>query len=149
MSGRLRHRPCAPTEAAGGNPPDVLQNAVTFLGKYDKRGIHLDLKSQVQAGNLSLDHFREGVTKVGKADLAEWWTDGCNRVKAGHVTDPKVVSQELCAELIHLVEMPGFKCLGHVASPPSRTWPCSATRCRSDREWGSAVARAAALAPPV
>ncbi|MEU2063503.1 extracellular solute-binding protein [Streptomyces sp. NPDC013455] len=170
------------TQAAGGNPPDVFQSAVTFLRKYDKRGILLDLKPQVQAGNLSLDHFREGVTKVGevdgkqlgipvgsntmalvidkkvfreagveprpgwtwdeyfkalktihdrtkvpgdtgyfaimylydlylrqngkafftddglgfdKADLTEWWNDGYNRVKAGIVTDPKVVSQDL------------------------------------------------------
>ncbi|MGW2701998.1 ABC transporter substrate-binding protein [Streptomyces sp. NPDC001340] len=170
------------TQAAGGNPPDVFQNAVTFLRKYDKRGILLDLKSQVQVGNLSLDHFRAGVTKVGevdgkqlgvpvgsntmalvidkkvfqragvepqpgwtwdeyfnalkaihdrtkvagdtgyfaimylydlylrqngksfftkdglgfdKADLREWWTDGYNRVKAGIVTDPKVVQQDM------------------------------------------------------
>ncbi|UXY32519.1 ABC transporter substrate-binding protein [Streptomyces sp. HUAS TT20] len=169
------------TQAAGGNPPNVFQNAVGFLRKYDKRGILLDLKSQVQAGNLSLDHFRAGVTKVGevdgkqlgvpvgsntmalvvdkkvfqrtgvdpragwtwdeyfkalktihdrtgtpgdtgyftimylydlylrqngkafftkvglgfdKADLTEWWQDGYNRVKAGIVTDPKVVSQD-------------------------------------------------------
>ncbi|MFC3577100.1 ABC transporter substrate-binding protein [Streptomyces yaanensis] len=56
------------TQAAGGNPPDVFQNAVGFLRKYDKRGVLLDLKSQVDAGNLSLDNFREGVTKVGEAD---------------------------------------------------------------------------------
>ncbi|MFJ5839510.1 ABC transporter substrate-binding protein [Streptomyces shenzhenensis] len=170
------------TQAAGGNPPDVFQNAVTFLRKYDKRGVLLDLKSQAQAGNLSLDQFRAGVTKVGEvdgkqlgvpvgsntmslvvdkkvfekagvqpqpgwtwdeyfkalktihdrtkipgdtgyftimylydlylrqngrafftedglgfdqADLTEWWTDGYNRVKAGFVTDPKVVQQDL------------------------------------------------------
>ncbi|MFJ8602138.1 ABC transporter substrate-binding protein [Streptomyces shenzhenensis] len=170
------------TQAAGGNPPDVFQNAVTFLRKYDKRGVLLDLKSQAQAGNLSLDQFRAGVTKVGEvdgkqlgvpvgsntmslvvdkkvfekagvqpqpgwtwdeyfkalkiihdrtkipgdtgyftimylydlylrqngrafftedglgfdqADLTEWWTDGYNRVKAGLVTDPKVVQQDL------------------------------------------------------
>jgi multiple sugar transport system substrate-binding protein len=169
------------TQAAGGNPPDVFQNAVTFLRKYDKRGILLDLGSQVRAGDLSLDHFRADVTKVGQvdgkqlgvpvgsntmalvidkklfqqagvepqqgwtwddyfkalktvhdktkipgdtgyftimylydlylrqngkafftkdglgfdqADLTEWWTDGYNRVKAGIVTDPKVVSQD-------------------------------------------------------
>lgn len=26
------------TQASGGNPPDLFQNAVTFLRKYDKRG---------------------------------------------------------------------------------------------------------------
>ncbi|MFJ3305573.1 ABC transporter substrate-binding protein [Streptomyces sp. NPDC086549] len=170
------------TQAAGGNPPDVFQNAVGFLRKYDKRGILLDLKSQVDAGNLSLDHFRAGVTEVGevdgkqlgvpvgsntmalvidkkvfekagvdprsgwtwdeyfkalktihdktkvpgdtgyfsimylydlylrqngkafftkdglgfdKADLTEWWQDGYNRIKAGIVTDPKVVQQDM------------------------------------------------------
>lgn len=31
-------------QAAGVNPPDVFQNTVTFLRKYDKRGIILDLK---------------------------------------------------------------------------------------------------------
>ncbi|MEU1162506.1 substrate-binding domain-containing protein [Streptomyces sp. NPDC090075] len=169
------------TQAAGGNPPDVFQNAVGFLRKYDKRGILLDLNSQVKAGNLSLDHFRAGVTKVGEvdgkqlgvpvgsntmalvidkkvfekagvdpqtgwtwdeyfkalktihdktkiagdtgyfsimylydlylrqngkafftkeglgfdqADLTEWWQDGYGRVKAGIVTDPKIVAQD-------------------------------------------------------
>lgn len=56
------------TRVAGGNPPDVFQNAVTFLRKYDKRGIRLDLKSPGRAGNLSLDHFRAGVTEVGEVD---------------------------------------------------------------------------------
>ncbi|MFE2583640.1 ABC transporter substrate-binding protein [Streptomyces sp. NPDC059378] len=56
------------TQAAGGNPPDVFQNAVGFLRKYDKRGILMDLKSQIDAGNLSLAHFRAGVTKVGEVD---------------------------------------------------------------------------------
>ncbi|WP_327313851.1 extracellular solute-binding protein [Streptomyces sp. NBC_01235] len=56
------------TQAAGGNPPDVFQNAVAYLRKYDKRGILLDLKSQVDAGNLKLDDFRAGVTKVGEVD---------------------------------------------------------------------------------
>lgn len=169
------------TQASGGNPPDVFQNAVTFLRKYDKRGVLLDLKPQIQAGNLRLDDFRAGVTEVGevdgkqlgvpvgsntmalvidkkvwqkagvephsgwtwddffkalktihdktkvpgdtgyfsimylydlylrqngkafftkdglgfdKADLTEWWQDGYNRVKAGLVTDPKVVAQD-------------------------------------------------------
>ncbi|MFC9644214.1 ABC transporter substrate-binding protein [Streptomyces mirabilis] len=56
------------TQAAGGNPPDVFQNAVGFLRKYDKRGILLDLKPQIEAGNLSLDNFRAGVEKVGQVD---------------------------------------------------------------------------------
>jgi multiple sugar transport system substrate-binding protein len=170
------------TQAAGGNPPDVFQNAVTFLRKYDRRGVLLDLNSQVKEGNLSLAHFRAGVTAVGevdgkqlgvpvgsntmalvidkkvfaragvdpqqgwswdeyfkalktihdrtgvpgdtgyfsimylydlylrqngkafftedglgfdKSDLTQWWQDGYNRVKAGLVTDPKTVSQDL------------------------------------------------------
>jgi multiple sugar transport system substrate-binding protein len=56
------------TQAAGGNPPDVFQNAVGFLRKYDKRGILLDLKSQMDAGNLSTRNFREGVLSVGQVD---------------------------------------------------------------------------------
>ncbi|GHE63538.1 hypothetical protein GCM10014715_16250 [Streptomyces spiralis] len=56
------------TQASGGNPPDVFQNAVTFLRKYDKRGVLLDLKPQIQAGNLKLDDFRAGVTEVGEVD---------------------------------------------------------------------------------
>ncbi|MET8860122.1 extracellular solute-binding protein [Streptomyces sp. NPDC004579] len=56
------------TQAAGGNPPDVFQNAVGFLRKYDKRGILFDLKSQIDAGNLSLKGFRAGVEKVGQVD---------------------------------------------------------------------------------
>ncbi|MFI9153256.1 ABC transporter substrate-binding protein [Streptomyces sp. NPDC053367] len=169
------------TQAAGGNPPDVFQNAVGFLRKYDKRGILLNLKSQIDAGNLSLDNFRAGVTSVGEVDgkqlgipvgsntmalvidkkvfrkagveaapgwtwgdyfkalktihdktgvagdsgyhsimylydlylrqngkafftedglgfeqtdLTEWWQDAYNRVKAGHITDPKIVEQD-------------------------------------------------------
>ncbi|PSM40021.1 ABC transporter substrate-binding protein [Streptomyces dioscori] len=56
------------TQAAGGNPPDVFQNAVAFLRKYDKRSVLLDLKSQVDAGNLDLKNFRAGVEKVGEID---------------------------------------------------------------------------------
>ncbi|MGN9817159.1 ABC transporter substrate-binding protein [Streptomyces sp. SD11] len=56
------------TQAAGGNPPDVFQNAVAFLRKYDKRSVLLDLKSQVDAGNLDLKNFRAGVEKVGEVD---------------------------------------------------------------------------------
>ncbi|POX45983.1 ABC transporter substrate-binding protein [Streptomyces sp. Ru71] len=56
------------TQAAGGNPPDVFQNSVAFLRKYDKRGVLLDLKSQIEAGNLRLSNFREGVTSVGQVD---------------------------------------------------------------------------------
>ncbi|MBG0856695.1 extracellular solute-binding protein [Streptomyces spinoverrucosus] len=56
------------TQAAGGNPPDVFQNSVAFLRKYDKRGVLLDLKSQVDAGNLSMENFRAGVEKVGEVD---------------------------------------------------------------------------------
>ncbi|GAA2261036.1 lipoprotein [Streptomyces ruber] len=168
------------TQAAGGNPPDVFQNSLTFLRKYDKRGVVLDLKSQVDAGNLSLDNLRSGLDKLGEVDgklvgvpvgsnvmslvidekvfqaagvtpkqgwtwdeyfdalqkirdtqkvagdtgyfgimylydlylrqngkafftddglgfteaeLTEWWQDGYNRVKAGIVTDPKIVEQ--------------------------------------------------------
>jgi multiple sugar transport system substrate-binding protein len=56
------------TQAAGGNPPDVFQNSYAFLRKYDKRGVLLDLKSQVDAGNLSLDNFRAGLEKVAEVD---------------------------------------------------------------------------------
>ena len=52
------------TQASGGNPPDVFQNAVGFLRKYDKRGVLLDLRSQADAGNLSLDNFRDGVWRT-------------------------------------------------------------------------------------
>ncbi|MFZ3571707.1 extracellular solute-binding protein [Streptomyces sp. BH097] len=54
------------TQASGGNPPDVFLNSVAFLAKYDKRGVLLDLKSQVDAGNLSLKQFRGGVETAGQ-----------------------------------------------------------------------------------
>ncbi|MGW0823992.1 ABC transporter substrate-binding protein [Streptomyces sp. NPDC002845] len=169
------------TQAAGGNPPDVFQNALAFLRKYDNRGILFDLKSQVDEGHLNMDGFRADLAKVGEvdgkllgvpvgsntmslvidekvfdkagitpeqgwtwddyfaalekirdsqnvagdtgyfsimylydlylrqngkafftadglgfddADLTEWWQDGYNRVKAGIVTDPKIVEQD-------------------------------------------------------
>ncbi|WP_128378361.1 extracellular solute-binding protein [Streptomyces cavernae] len=56
------------TQAAGGNPPDVFQNAIAFVAKYDKRGVLLDLKSQVDAGNLNMKGFRAGLEKVGELD---------------------------------------------------------------------------------
>ncbi|WP_338694495.1 extracellular solute-binding protein [Streptomyces sp. Q6] len=54
------------TQASGGNPPDVFLNSVAFLAKYDKRGVLLDLKSQIDAGNLSLKNFRGGVESAGQ-----------------------------------------------------------------------------------
>lgn len=56
------------TQASGGNPPDVFQNAVGFLRKYDKRGVLMDLKTQADAGNLDLENFRNGVLANGQVD---------------------------------------------------------------------------------
>lgn len=56
------------TQASGGNPPDVFQNAVGFLRKYGKRGVLLDLRTQADAGHLSLDNFRNGVLANGQVD---------------------------------------------------------------------------------
>ncbi|MFC7303739.1 ABC transporter substrate-binding protein [Streptomyces monticola] len=56
------------TQASGGNPPDVFQNAVGFLRKYDERNVLLDLNAQVKAGNLSMDNFRAGLDKFGVVD---------------------------------------------------------------------------------
>ncbi|MGP3982394.1 ABC transporter substrate-binding protein [Streptomyces sp. KR80] len=56
------------TQASGGNPPDVFQNAVGFLRKYDQRGVLLDLRQQVEAGHLSMDNFRSGLEKIGEVD---------------------------------------------------------------------------------
>ncbi|WTF75755.1 extracellular solute-binding protein [Streptomyces sp. NBC_01594] len=56
------------TRASAGNAPDVFQNSVAFLRKYDdKRGL-LDLNSQVKAGNLSMENFRVGLEKAGNVD---------------------------------------------------------------------------------
>ncbi|MPY54484.1 ABC transporter substrate-binding protein [Streptomyces acidicola] len=56
------------TQASGGNPPDVFQNAVAFLRKYDAKNVLLDLSEQVKAGNLSMDGFRAGLDKFGEID---------------------------------------------------------------------------------
>ncbi|MFH8607459.1 ABC transporter substrate-binding protein [Streptomyces sp. NPDC018029] len=56
------------TQAAGGNPPDVFQNAIGFLRKYDERNVLLDLNAQAEAGNLRLDGFRAGLEKFGEVD---------------------------------------------------------------------------------
>lgn len=56
------------TQASGGNPPDVFQNAIGFLRKYDARNVLLDLSAQVEAGNLSMDGFRAGLEKFGEID---------------------------------------------------------------------------------
>ncbi|MGV9902046.1 hypothetical protein ACWDU8_06065 [Streptomyces sp. NPDC003388] len=96
------------TQAVGGNPRDVFQNAVAFLRKYDKRGIRLDLKSQVRQGDLSLDHFRAASPRAA-------------RPTASGAEFPSVTEDGL-----------GF---GRADRMPGR------------RAKGSAVARAAALAP--
>ncbi|MFI5799443.1 ABC transporter substrate-binding protein [Streptomyces sp. NPDC051677] len=56
------------TQASGGNPPDVFQNAIGFLRKYDAKNVLLDLSAQVKAGNLSTDGFRAGLEKFGEVD---------------------------------------------------------------------------------
>ncbi|MFJ8544612.1 ABC transporter substrate-binding protein [Streptomyces sp. NPDC093586] len=56
------------TQASGGNPPDVFQNAIGFLRKYDAKNVLLDLSDQVEAGNLSLAGFRAGLEKFGEID---------------------------------------------------------------------------------
>ncbi|WP_190081587.1 ABC transporter substrate-binding protein [Streptomyces longisporoflavus] len=56
------------TQASGGNPPDVFQNAIGFLRKYDQRSVLLDLNAQAEAGNLRLDGFRAGLEKFGEVD---------------------------------------------------------------------------------
>lgn len=56
------------TQASGGNPPDVFQNAIGFLRKYDARNVLLDLNAQAKAGNLRLDGFRAGLEKFGEVD---------------------------------------------------------------------------------
>ncbi|MER7396781.1 extracellular solute-binding protein [Streptomyces sp. NPDC000151] len=56
------------TQAAGGNPPDVFQNAIAFLRKYEERGVLLDLKQQVDAGRLKMTGFRSGLEKAGEVD---------------------------------------------------------------------------------
>ncbi|GHB63144.1 hypothetical protein GCM10010377_62710 [Streptomyces viridiviolaceus] len=61
------------TRVAGGNPPDVFQNAVGFLRKYDKRGIPLDLKSRAAADSLSVE-----------ADPGRTWGDYVKALKTIH-----------------------------------------------------------------
>ncbi|MFJ1734082.1 ABC transporter substrate-binding protein [Streptomyces sp. NPDC088254] len=56
------------TQASGGNPPDVFQNAIGFLRKYDAKNVLLDLSEQVKAGNLAMDGFRAGLEKFGEID---------------------------------------------------------------------------------
>jgi multiple sugar transport system substrate-binding protein len=53
------------TQVSAGNAPDVFQNSVAFLRKYDEKRVLLDLNSQVKAGNLSMGNFRAGVEKEG------------------------------------------------------------------------------------
>ncbi|MGW6208179.1 ABC transporter substrate-binding protein [Streptomyces sp. NPDC055089] len=56
------------TQAAGGNPPDVIQNAVTFLRKYEAKNVLLDLNPQAKKGNLQLEGFRAGLEKFAEID---------------------------------------------------------------------------------
>ncbi|MFE7903023.1 ABC transporter substrate-binding protein [Streptomyces sp. NPDC057424] len=56
------------TQASGGNPPDVFQNAIGFLRKYDAKNVLLDLSEQAEAGNLSMEGFRAGLDKFGEID---------------------------------------------------------------------------------
>lgn len=56
------------TQASGGNAPDVFQNAIGFLRKYDARNVLLDLGEQVDAGNLDMGGFRAGLAQFGEID---------------------------------------------------------------------------------
>ncbi|MEU1494435.1 extracellular solute-binding protein [Streptomyces sp. NPDC005776] len=56
------------TQAAGGNPPDVIQNAVTFLRKYEAKNVLLDLNPQAKKGNLQLEGFRAGLEKFAEIE---------------------------------------------------------------------------------
>ncbi|WP_328941317.1 extracellular solute-binding protein [Streptomyces sp. NBC_00250] len=56
------------TQASGGNAPDVFQNAIGFLRKYDAKNVLLDLREQAEQGNLRLDGFRAGLEKFGEVD---------------------------------------------------------------------------------
>ncbi|GGQ37174.1 lipoprotein [Streptomyces pseudogriseolus] len=56
------------TQASGGNPPDVFQNAIGFLRKYDAKNVLLDLEEQVKAGNLRMEGFRAGLDTFGEID---------------------------------------------------------------------------------
>lgn len=57
------------TQAAGGNPPDVFQNSVTFLQEYGQdKHVLLDLTPEVKKGNLDLKGFRNGLEKAGDVD---------------------------------------------------------------------------------
>ncbi|MBC9713530.1 extracellular solute-binding protein [Streptomyces sp. TRM66268-LWL] len=56
------------TQASGGNPPDVFQNAIGFLRKYDAKNVLLDLHPQAKAGHLRLEGFRAGLEKFGEVD---------------------------------------------------------------------------------
>ncbi|GAA2235138.1 hypothetical protein GCM10010104_32320 [Streptomyces indiaensis] len=56
------------TQASGGNPPDVFQNAIGFLRKYDAKNVLLDLSEQAQAGHLRMDGFRAQLEKFGEID---------------------------------------------------------------------------------
>ncbi|MEU1471400.1 extracellular solute-binding protein [Streptomyces sp. NPDC005761] len=56
------------TQAAGGNPPDVIQNAVTFLRKYEAKNVLLDLNPQAKKGNLQMEGFRAGLEKFAEID---------------------------------------------------------------------------------
>ncbi|MCB8901960.1 MULTISPECIES: ABC transporter substrate-binding protein [unclassified Streptomyces] len=56
------------TQASGGNAPDVFQNAIGFLRKYDAKNVLLDLREQAERGNLRLDGFRAGLETFGEVD---------------------------------------------------------------------------------
>ncbi|MFJ3161277.1 ABC transporter substrate-binding protein [Streptomyces kanasensis] len=56
------------TQASGGNPPDVFQNAIGFLRKYDEKNVLLDLRPQAEAGNLRMRGFRAGLERFGEVD---------------------------------------------------------------------------------
>ncbi|WP_419999480.1 extracellular solute-binding protein [Streptomyces boninensis] len=56
------------TQASGGGAPDVFQNAIGFLRKYDTRNVLLDLNAHAKGGDLKLDGFRAGLEKFGEVD---------------------------------------------------------------------------------
>jgi multiple sugar transport system substrate-binding protein len=55
-------------ETAGGGGADVLQMDISYLRQYHDNGLLHDLHEQVEAGNLTIGDFREGLIEGGEID---------------------------------------------------------------------------------
>lgn len=56
------------TQAAGGNPPDLIVQHLSYIHEYVDRGVLMSLDEYVESGRIDLSNFSEGAIQSGVVD---------------------------------------------------------------------------------